>query len=260
MSYIHDLSDSRDIEIENVGICNYKLPITFESKNKYATISEINAGVSLANNIKGAHLSRIIKVLDEMVANKVVNISSINYVLEELARRLELNNSNIKLLFNIVYSKLTPISNQLTYLTSTIELDGNYNNGIYNKSISLTSQGAMLCPNSKAISDYGAHSQKCNLKATFYGDIDNIIVEEVLDILSTQFSAEVYGIVKSCDEKMLTEKAYNNPKFSEDLVRDTLVSLRNYYSGGTICAEIENLESIHQHNVYAKGLVRCKRI
>ena len=84
MSYIHDMVDKRNIEIDNVGICRYKLPMTFESENKYNVISEIGAGVSLKSNIKGAHLSRIIKVLDEMIANKVITIYSLNYVLEEL--------------------------------------------------------------------------------------------------------------------------------------------------------------------------------
>lgn len=256
MSYIHDMIDDRNIEIDNVGICKYKLPMIFESKSKYNVISEILAGVSLGCNIKGAHLSRIVEVLDEMVANKVISINSLNYVLEELVRRLELNNANLSLSFGIVYPKITPVSNRITYLNSDIVLSGKLNNCIIAKNISLTTQGAMLCPNSKSISKYGAHSQKCNLKATLYGSIDSLIIEEVLEIISSQFSAEVYGIVKSVDEKSLTEKAYENPKFSEDLVRDTLIALKSYYSGGMICAEIENLESIHQHNVYARGLVR----
>lgn len=256
MSYIHDMVDERNIEIDNVGICKYKLPIVFESKNKYNVTSEITAGVSLGSNIKGAHLSRIVEVLDEMVANKVISINSLNYVLEELVKRLELNNANLSLFFGIVYPKITPVSNRITYLNSDIVLSGKLNNCILEKNISLTTQGAMLCPNSKSISKYGAHSQKCNLKATLYGDIDSLIIEEVLEIISSQFSAEVYGIVKSVDERLLTEKAYENPKFSEDLVRDTLIALKQYYNGGMICAEIENLESIHQHNVYARGLVR----
>ena len=114
----------------------------------------------------------------------------------------------------------------------------------------------MLCPNSKAISEYGAHSQKCNLTSTLYGDIEKVFIEDIIKIIFGQFSAEVYGIVKSADEKYLTEKAYNNPKFSEDLVRDTLIKLREYYKAGRIETEIENLESIHQHNVYAKGVLR----
>jgi len=252
MSYIHDMVDERNIEIDNVGICKYRLPMIFESKNKYNVISEIEAGVSLKSNIKGAHLSRIIYVLDEMIANKVITIHSLSYVLEELVKQLELNNANVSLSFGIVYPKLTPVSKKITYLNSDIIFSGKLDNYKLEKSISLTAQGAMLCPNSKSISRYGAHSQKC----TLYGNIDNLIIEEVLDIISSQFSAEVYGIVKSIDEKLLTEKAYENPKFSEDLIRDTLIALKKYYSGGMICAEIENLESIHQHNVYAKGLIR----
>ena len=116
MSYIHDMADERNIEIDNVGICKYKLPIIFESKNKYNVVSEITAGVSLGSNIKGAHLSRIVEVLDEMVANKVISINSLNYVLEELVKRLELNNANLSLSFGIVYPKITPVSNRITYL------------------------------------------------------------------------------------------------------------------------------------------------
>lgn len=256
MGYIHDMIDKRNIEIDNIGICKYKLPIMFESSNRYNVISEIAAGVSLKSNMKGAHLSRIINVLDEMVANKVISIYSLNCVLEELVKQLELDNAYISLFFEIVYPKITPVSKRITYLNSNIILSGKLENYKLEKSISLTAQGAMLCPNSKAISKYGAHSQKCNLKTTLYGNIDNLVVEEVLKIISSQFSAEVYGIVKSVDEKLLTEKAYENPKFSEDLIRDVLISLKEYYNGGMICAEIENLESIHQHNVYAKGLVR----
>ena len=256
MSYVHDMSDERNIEIANVGVCNYKLPMIFESKNKYNVISEITAGVSLGSNIKGAHLSRISEVLDKMVANKIISIDSLDYVLDELVKKLELNNANISLSFGIVYPTVTPVSNRITYLNSDIIISGRYDDCKLEKSISLTAQGAMLCPNSKSISKYGAHSQKCNLKATFYGDIGKLVVEEVLKIIFSQFSAEVYGIVKSVDEKLLTEKAYENPKFSEDLIRDTLIALKSYYNGGMICTEIQNLESIHQHNVYAKGLVK----
>ncbi len=256
MSYIHDMTDNRNIEIDNVGICKYKLPMIFESGNKYNVVCEIIAGVALKSNIKGAHLSRIVNVLDEMVANKIITIHSLNYILEELVKRLELDNANISLSFGIVYPKMTPVSKQITYLNSDIVLSGKLDNYKLEKSISLTAQGAMLCPNSKSISKYGAHSQKCNLKAILYGNIDDLILEEVLEIIFSQFSAEVYGIVKSVDEKLLTEKAYENPKFSEDLIRDTLIALKQYYNGGMICTEIENLESIHQHNVYARGLIK----
>lgn len=256
MGNIHDMKDDRNIAIEQVGICNYKLPFTFESGKKYNAVADIKSTVSLGSETKGAHLSRIVETLDKRVANQIVTLKNFKDLLYELKERLENENANLSMNFDIVYPRITPVTNRTTYLNSNIELSGIINKDLLQRSISLTSNGAMLCPNSKNISEYGAHSQKCNLKSTLYGDIDNIKVEEVLDIIFGNFSAEVYGIVKSPDEKYMTERAYNNPKFSEDLVRDTLIALRKYYEKGRIETEIENLESIHQHNVYAKGFLK----
>lgn len=255
MGMIHDIKDERNIEIENVGICDYKLPITFCSDKEYNTIASISAGVSLGSSIKGAHLSRIIETLDEMLANNKITLDYFKKVLEELKHKLEVGNSRLNMGFDIVFNTTTPVSGKKTFLNSHIILNGDTNDEI-NNYISVTSTGAMLCPNSKAISKYGAHSQKCNLTASLYGNISEVKIEDITNIVFRQFSAEVYGVVKSSDEKILTEKAYENPKFSEDLVRDTLLALREYYKVGKIKVEIENLESIHQHNVYARGLLR----
>ena len=256
MGKVHDAVDDRNIEIEDVGIVKYKLPITFKSKEKYQTIAQIKSGVSLANNIKGAHLSRIIEVFDEKAVNKTITIDSFVDILKELQQKLELNNANLQMEFGIVIPSVTPVSNKTTYLNSDVVLSGNVKDNTVEKSISLTADGAMLCPNSKSISNVATHSQKCKLKATLYGEINDLVIEDLLKIIFGQFSAEVYGIVKSIDEKMLVEKAYQNPKFSEDLVRDTLIKLREYHKVGTIVVEIENIESIHQHNVYAKGILK----
>jgi len=256
MGNIHNQKDDRNIEIERVGISNYKLPIIFKSKKVYSSIANIKSYVSLDKSVKGAHLSRIIEVLDEMVANKEITLKNFKEVLFMLRDRLENDNAFLKMNFDIVSTNYTPITKRITYLNSSIELNGQVIYDTLSQSISLTSNGAMLCPNSKNISEYGAHSQKCNLRATLFDNIDEIDIDTVLNIIFGQFSAEVYGIVKSKDEKYLTEKAYNNPKFSEDLVRDTLIELRNYYKEGKIEVEIENLESIHQHNVYSKGILK----
>lgn len=256
MGNIHDMKDDRNIEIEKVGICRYKLPIVFQSREIYNSIADISSTVSLSSDTKGAHLSRIVETLDNKVANRIITLEYFKEVLIELKERLENGNSNLGVKFDIVVPTFTPITKKTSYINSTVEINGIMNGGNYNRSISLTANGAMLCPNSKAISEYGAHSQKCNLKSTLYGDIEKVFIEDIIKIIFGQFSAEVYGIVKSADEKYLTEKAYNNPKFSEDLVRDTLIKLREYYKAGRIETEIENLESIHQHNVYAKGVLR----
>ena len=256
MGLIHDTKDDRNIEIDKVGVTKYKLPIIFNSGDKYSSVANIESFISLDPTVKGAHLSRIVEVLDEKVANNEITLENFKNILFELRDRLENNNASLKMNFDIVTPSITPITNRITYLNSNIELNGKIVRDKLSQSISLTSNGAMLCPNSKNISDYGAHSQKCNLKATLFDNIDDLKVKDILSIIFSQFSAEVYGIIKSADEKYLTEKAYNNPKFSEDLVRDTLIKLREYFKEGRIEVEIENLESIHQHNVYSKGILR----
>ena len=256
MGSIHDVKDTRNIEIDSVGVCKYKLPLSFKSKEQYNTIADISSTVSLSAETKGAHLSRIVETLDRRIANQVITIHDLKDVTEDLKEQLENDNANLKLKFDVVVPSVTPITKKLTYLNSNIEINTSIVKDVLSQNISLTSNGAMLCPNSKKISEVGAHSQKCNLKATLYGNVEDVFIEDVLDIIFGQFSAEVYGIIKSPDEKFLTEKAYNNPKFSEDLVRDTLLKLREYYKVGLIETEIENLESIHQHNVYAKGSLR----
>ena len=98
MGEIHNTIEKRNITIDNVGICKYKLPIIFESKNKYSLIAEIQSGTMMNKNVKGAHLSRIIEVLDFMFVNQIVNISYIDTILNTLKKQLETNNANISLM------------------------------------------------------------------------------------------------------------------------------------------------------------------
>ena len=166
--------DTRNIEIEKVGICKYKLPISFESRDIYNSVAEISSTVSLGSETKGAHLSRIVETLDKKVANKRITLEYIKEVLIELKDRLENDNANINMKFDIVVPAITPITRKTSYLNSTVEINGELKEEGYDRNISLTANGAMLCPNSKSISDYGAHSQKCNLKSTLYGEIEKI--------------------------------------------------------------------------------------
>ena len=111
----------------------------------------------------------------------------------------------------------------------------------------------MLCPNSKAKSRYGAHSQKCIIELTLYDNISKINVRDIYSILCNCGSAPVFDIVRSADEVYMTELAYDNPKFSEDAIRDILIAVRKKYKVGRINAKLKNLESIHQHNVFCEG-------
>lgn len=251
---IHKNKDLRNIEVNNIGICDYKLPIIFKNKNNiFPTIATITSTVVLDRNLKGAHLSRISEVINDSLINKNISLGDINDITKEVAERSETKGANLILSFDLINKRLTPVSKKDSYLSSKITIIS----AVFDKSVSnkliVETVGTMLCPCSKAISKYGAHNQICNLKVSLTGNIENIDVEKIIDIMEDQFSSPVYSIVKREDEKYITEKAYENPKFSEDLIRDTIIAVHNYYSDGNIRVELVNNESIHQHNVYAMG-------
>lgn len=255
MGEIHDTIDNRNISINNVGITDYVVSFTFkDGRKKYHTIANIKSGVSVDKNTKGAHLSRINMTIDELISNKELNISDLINVAKELSKNVGVNNANIKACFTIVFQVKTPQTLLTTNMHSNIELYVNVkDNKVVDNYISLSGNVGMLCPNSKSKSRYGAHSQKCNIVLTLYDNIDDIIIFDYYKKLCMSGSAPVFGVVRSDDESYMTELAYDNPKFSEDAVRDLIISVRKDFEDGRIKVELKNLESIHQHNVFCIG-------
>ena len=259
MSDIHDTKDLRNIKINNVGICDYKVSFTLKNKKeKYITIATVKSGVSLDKDTKGAHLSRIVQVIDKEMTNKELTLTDISKVCKKLSSEVGVDNANISLVFETVFNVMTPKSNNLTNLFAKIELYYRCEkNNITDSHIKITANGAMLCPNSKAKSRYGAHSQKCDISATLYGDFNNIDLKKISLAIANSTSAPVFGVVRSADEVYMTELAYDNPKFSEDAVRDTLIAVKKIYKNGDVAAELVNYESIHQHNVFCESDTKC---
>ena len=255
MSDIHDKKDLRKIAIKNVGICDYYTPFIFVNNgNEYITTTEIKSGVMLDSETKGAHLSRINMVINRELTNKKLTIDNIKELTKKIAKEVGVDNANLELKFKIAFVWKTPKSNELTNLYSDIKL---YIRAIGNKiteeEITIGANAAMLCPNSKAKSKYGAHSQKCIIKAKLKDNISKVNLEEIYSILCNSGSAPVFDVVRSSDEVYMTELAYDNPKFSEDAIRDALIAIRKKYKRGRISVKLVNLESIHQHNVYCEG-------
>lgn len=251
---IHKNNDLRNIEVNCIGICDYKLPISFkDEENKFNTIATISSNVVLDKNLKGAHLSRISEVLNENLIDIDFEIKNINKITKEIINKSETIGANLDISFEIINKRKTPVSNKDSYLSSKINVSSKILNENCNNELVVETVGTMLCPCSKAISNYGAHNQICNLKVSLFGNINMVNVEKIISIMEKQFSSPVYSTVKREDEKYITEKAYENPKFSEDLIRDTLIVIRKYYKNGKIRVELVNNESIHQHNVYAMG-------
>ena len=256
MQDIHNIKDTRNIGIDYIGIDEVKIPISFVSKETYATVATIDAGVSLNKEEKGAHLSRIVEVLNDEIADKEFSIKDLDKLLEKLSNRVEAENILVNIKFPAMINSLSPITNKKTYIDTLINLKAIRKENNTNKEVEVSINGAMCCHSSKSISKYGAHSQRCLLKVTLEGNINNVKVEDIVKSMESSFSAPVSQIVKREDEKYLTETAYENPKFSEDLIRDVLIRLSNEYDDLSIEAESTNFESIHSHNVKAKGRIK----
>ena len=251
--------DNRNISISNIGICDYKLPISLViGDNIYHSICTISSNVALDETCRGAHLSRIISVLNDSLYAKTVCLGDFNKILDETMKRSETIGATLKISFDIILKRLSPVSKKESFTTANIQINNLKLADTSEKSLSITLFGTTLCPCSKEISEYGAHNQKCQVTVTLYGNYENINFDEIVTTIEEQFSAKVYSTVKREDEKYITEKAYQNPKFSEDLIRDILINIGNIYDG-KIVAELINYESIHEHNVYAKGVINNKQ-
>lgn len=247
--------DERNIFISNIGICDYKLPITLNINDKYYnSICNISSNVALDETSRGAHLSRIIEVLNTYLYNKTITLSDFDNIVNATMNRSETIGVSLSIDFDIIQKRITPISNKESFITVNLKINNTKIRNEKNNSLSISLIGTMLCPCSKEISKYGAHNQKCKATITLYGNYENVNLDEIINIMENSFSANVYSTVKREDEKYITEKAYENPKFSEDLIRDLLIGIGSIYND-KIVAELVNYESIHEHNVYAKGLI-----
>ena len=256
MSDVHDEKDLRKTAIKNVGICDYYAPfILVNAGVEYITMSKIKAGVSLESDIKGAHLSRINMVLNDELVNKKLDITGIKNIVKIIANQVGVNNANLEMQFKISFKYKTPKSNLYTNMYSNIKIYLNVvDNKVIEEQIKISANAAMLCPNSKAKSKYGAHSQKCIINVTLFDNISKVDLEDLYLLLCNSGSAPVFDVVRSADEVYMTELAYDNPKFSEDAIRDILIAVKNKYKNSRVFAELINLESIHQHNVFCEGM------
>ena len=247
--------DSRHISISRIGICDYKLPIALMIGDKlYNSICNITSTVALDETLRGAHLSRIIEVLNDSLYDRIITLEEFKKIVRETKLRSNTIGAEINFDFDIILRSFAPVSGKQSFTTANLKINNKDMNGEEDNSITISLLGTTLCPCSKEISEYGAHNQKCKAMVTLHGDYENIPFNQIVEAMSAQFSSNVYSTVKRKDEKYITEQAYENPKFSEDLIRDLLLSISKLYDG-QIDAELVNYESIHEHNVYAKGSI-----
>jgi GTP cyclohydrolase I len=243
-------ADTREIPINKVGIKDIFHPVRVKDRSagEQHTVANFNMYVSLPQHFKGTHMSRFVEILNQH--EREISVDSFGQMLEEMTTRLDATSGHIEMSFPYFVMKKAPVSGVESLMNYQASIFGERRDGKSSVWLKVVVAATSLCPCSKKISDYGAHNQRSHM--TISARIDrHMWLEELIDLAESQASCEVYGILKRSDEKYVTERAYDNPKFVEDLVRDVAVALNADARVRAYVVEAENFESIHNHSAYA---------
>ena len=243
-------ADTRRIAIDKVGIKDIRHPVRVRDRSdgEQHTVATFNMYVYLPHNFKGTHMSRFVQILNKH--EKEIGVESFKEMLTEMAERLESEMGHIEMRFPYFVNKKAPISGVQSLLDYDVTFIGEISQGTPRMFIKVVVPVTSLCPCSKEISAYGAHNQRSHI--TIKARVrEHVWIEELIDIAEQEASCEVFSILKRPDEKYVTERAYDNPKFVEDIVRDVAVRLNGEERVLAYVVEAENFESIHNHSAYA---------
>jgi GTP cyclohydrolase FolE2 len=243
--------DDRGLRIDAVGIKSVRYPITIQSGDKLLpTIATLSMSVGLPAVTKGTHMSRFIELLE--AGTEALDQEGFKAILLDMLDRLDARSGSIEMRFPYFVRKAAPVSGVQSLLDHEVCWRGSVSDeGRYSFWMHVTVPATSLCPCSKEISAYGAHNQRSHIsiEAELAGEM---AIEELIAIAERSASCEVYGLLKRADEKYVTERAYDNPKFVEDLVRDVALALKQEPRVGAYVVEAENFESIHNHSAFAR--------
>jgi len=247
---VQNRKDTRNIPINKVGIKDIRHPVRVRDRSggEQHTIATFNMYVNLPHNFKGTHMSRFVEILHQH--EREISVKSFKEMLAEMTARLEAQSGHIEMRFPYFVSKKAPVSGVESLMDYEVTFIGEIHNGKPELKVKVIVPVTSLCPCSKKISDYGAHNQRSHVTVT--ARIEEFVwIEELIDIVEQEASCELYGLLKRPDEKMVTERAYDNPKFVEDMVRDVAARLNDEDRVSYYIVESENFESIHNHSAYA---------
>ncbi|QDF96371.1 GTP cyclohydrolase I FolE2 [Azoarcus sp. DD4] len=256
---VQNSADSRQIAINKVGIKSIRHPVKVSDKTGGVqhTVANFNMYVGLPHNFKGTHMSRFIEILNGN--EREISVESFEPMLREMVKRLEAETGHVEMTFPYFINKSAPVSGVQSLMDYEVTFTGEiHEGGRYEFTMKVVVPVTSLCPCSKKISAYGAHNQRSHVTVTATLN-DHLWIEEVVQLVEGQASCEVYGLLKRPDEKYVTERAYDNPKFVEDMVRDVAGLLNAEKRIDAYAVESENFESIHNHSAYAL-IERDKRL
>ncbi|WP_457673466.1 GTP cyclohydrolase FolE2 [Thiolapillus sp.] len=244
-------ADTRQIAINRVGIKDIRHPVRVKdrSEGEQHTIANFNMYVFLPHNFKGTHMSRFVAILNNH--EREISISSFEDMLVEMVELLESEAGHIEMTFPFFVNKTAPVSGVQSLMDYDVTLIGEVENGQPSIFTKVVVPVTSLCPCSKSISDRGAHNQRSHVTVTV-STRDFMWIEEIIELVEAEASSELYSLLKRPDEKFITERAYDNPKFVEDVVRDVAGRLNADPRIESYVVEAENFESIHNHSAYAR--------
>ena len=243
--------DGRNIRIDAVGIKDVRYPMTILARGRpVPTIATFSMTVALPATVKGTHMSRFIEILE--TCTDPLDQAGFRSMATDMLERLEAPSGAIEMRFPYFVRKSAPVSR----VQSRLDYDVLWRacvteDGAHWFWTRVTVPATSLCPCSKEISDYGAHNQRSHImiEAQMAGEMG---IDELIAVAERSASCEVYGLLKRPDEKFVTEMAYDNPKFVEDLVRDVAIALDREPRIRAYAIEVENFESIHNHSAFAR--------
>lgn len=255
MQDVQNQTDARGIAIQRVGIKDAHLPFLIKTKDEgfQQVLARILFTVSLPMEYKGTHMSRFLEILMPW-SQKPLAEPEMEAMLEEALERLDAKSAEVELSFKYFIDKKAPVSGRCSVLDLDCCFKGTKKRGekmVFELGVDVPFTS--LCPCSKEISAYGAHNQRsiCRTKVRFHEGTECIFIEDLAALIEQQGSSPIYPLLKREDEKYVTEAAYDNPKFVEDILRDTVLALRGLPGIAWFSIECENYESIHNHNAFA---------
>ena len=250
MADVQGSADTRQIAIDKVGIKAIRHPVRVKDKSAGTqhTIAVFNMTVGLPHNFKGTHMSRFVEILNSH--EREISVENFPAMLREMVEKLEAQTGQIEMNFPYFINKLAPVSGVPSLMDYDVTLIGDICHGQIATSVKVVVPVTSLCPCSKKISEYGAHNQRSHVSVTARCS-EFVWIEEIVQLIEAEASCELFGLLKRPDEKYVTERAYDNPKFVEDMVRDVAARLNAETRIVAYVVESENFESIHNHSAYA---------
>lgn len=257
MPDVQSTLDTRQIPIQRVGVRGVRYPFSLETPDGIqSTVGTFTLDVHLPADQKGTHMSRFVALLESRKGP--LNLASFSDLVQDMLVRLEAEAGRIEVTFPYFINKTAPVSGIQSLLDYEVTLIGEVRDGKSTLSLKALVPVTSLCPCSKQISQYGAHNQRSHI--TMHVELaTGMPVEDLVRMAEEEASCELWGLLKRPDEKFVTERAYENPKFVEDLVRDIAMRLNQDDRIVAYVLEAENFESIHNHSAYAV-IERDKRL